>query len=105
MFALVAAGLGLPVGAAGSIVLFLALGLVAGLAEAGERSMVARLSPARPGQGFGVYHSLIGLAALPAGILFGALYQEMNGRAALWASAGGMLAAVFFWVLVSPDKE
>ncbi|HZB27754.1 MAG TPA: MFS transporter [Gemmatimonadales bacterium] len=102
LFALVAAGLGLPVDAAWAVVLFLALGLVAGLSEAGERSIVARLSPVRTGRGFGIYHALIGIAALPAGILFGSLYQGMNGGAALWASAGGMLAAVFFWILVSP---
>jgi MFS family permease len=104
LFALVAAGLGLPVDAAWAVVLFLALGLVAGLSEAGERSIVARLSPVRTGRGFGIYHALIGIAALPAGILFGALYQGMNGGAALWASAGGMLAAVFFWILVSPGE-
>jgi MFS family permease len=105
LFALVAAALGLPVDATWAVLLFLALGLVAGLTEAGERSIVARLSPVRTGRGFGVYHALIGIAALPAGILFGWLYQGMNGRAALWASAGGMLAAVFFWILVAPDKE
>ncbi|HEX2250354.1 MAG TPA: MFS transporter [Gemmatimonadales bacterium] len=105
LFALVAAGLGLQVEAAAAVMLFLALGLVAGLSEAGERSMVARLSPVRTGRGFGVYHALIGIAALPAGILFGALYQQMSGPTALWASAGGMLVAVCFWILVSPDKE
>ncbi len=67
--------------------------------------MVAQLSPVRTGHGFGVYHALIGLVALPAGLLFGALYQGMSGRAALWASAAGMVAAVIFWIVVSPDKE
>jgi hypothetical protein len=49
-----------------------------------------------------VYHALTGAAALPAGALFGALYQGMGGPAALTASALGMAVAVAFWLVVSP---
>jgi MFS family permease len=102
VFALLAFGLGLSVGPTAAVALFLLLGLVAGLTESGERTMVARLAPVRTGRGFGVYHALTGVAALPAGLAFGALYQSWSGHAALWASAGGVLAAVLLWLLVSP---
>src|SRR4051812_21425835 len=105
LFALIAFGLGLPVGAAGAIGLFLLLGLVAGLTESGERTLVARLAPVRTGRGFGAYHAVTGVAALPAGLLFGALYQSAGGRTALWSSAGGMLAAVLCWLIVSPRQD
>jgi len=105
LFALVALGLGMSIGPSAAIALFLLLGLVAGLTESGERSMVATLAPVRTGRGFGAYHALTGIVALPAGLIFGAVYQSTSGRAALWASAGGMLAAVLWWLIVSPQQE
>jgi hypothetical protein len=67
--------------------------------------MVARLAPVRTGRGFGAYHALTGVAALPAGLIFGALYQSKGGPVALWASAIGMLLAVGYWEVVSPGRE
>lgn len=102
LFAIVVFALGMPVGPAAAIGLFLLLGVVAGLTESGERSLVARLAPVRTGERFGVYHALTGMAALPAGLLFGGLYQSASGPTALWASAGGMVVAVIAWFSVSP---
>jgi hypothetical protein len=102
LFAGVAFALGVPLSRPLAIGLFLAFGLVAGLTESGERTVVARLAPVRTGRGFGSYHALIGVAALPAGLLFGWLYQSMSGRTALWASAGGVVAAVTAWLILSP---
>ena len=81
---------------------FLALGLVAGLTESSERTMVARLAPVRTGRGFGLYHALTGVAALPAAVLFGWIYQSVGGPAALIASAAGMAVAVVAWLIASP---
>ena len=103
LFAGVAFSLGHAVGPGVAIALFLAFGLVAGLTESGERSLVSRLAPVRTGRGFGVYHALTGVAALPAGVIFGALYQSASGRTALWASAARMVAAVLVWLIVSPS--
>ena len=104
LFAGVAVMLGIELIPAQAIALFLALGLVAGLTEPGERAVVARLAPIRVGRGFGSYHALVGAAALPAGLIFGALYQSGGGRTALWSSAAGMTLAVFAWLLVSPSE-
>jgi MFS family permease len=105
VFAAVAYGLGRAIGPATATVFFLMLGFVAGLTESGERAMVARLAPIRTGRGFGVYHALTGIAALPAGLLFGALYQDIGGSAALWISAAGMVAAVVVWTMVAPTER
>jgi MFS family permease len=102
VFAAVAGALGLHLTPAAAVVTFLALGLVAGLTESAERSMIARLSPVRTGRGFGLYHALTGAAALPAGLIFGWIYQSVSGPAALVASAAGMVAAVALWLGVLP---
>ena len=105
VFAGVIGALGLALTTPAAMAIFLALGLVAGLTESAERTLVARLAPARTGQGFGVYHALTGVAALPAGLIFGALYQHVGGGAALRVSALATLAATAAWLAVSPRSE
>jgi MFS family permease len=105
LFAALAFALGFSVEPYAAVALFLVFGLVAGLTESGERSLVARLAPTRTGHGFGVYHGLTGIAALPAGVIFGWLYQAAGGPVALWSSAAGMLLAVAAWGLVALPSE
>jgi MFS family permease len=102
VFSGVVAALGVSLRPAAAVATFLALGLVAGLTEAAERAMVARLAPVRTGRGFGLYHALTGAAALPAGLLFGWLYQTAGGPVALVGSAAGMAVGVAAWLMVSP---
>jgi len=102
VFAAVAAVLGRGLTPVAAVVTFLVLGLVAGLTESAERTLVARLSPVRTGRGFGLYHALTGATALPAGLVFGWIYQSVGGPMALFASAAGMLAAVVVWLGASP---
>ena len=105
VFAAAAGALAAELGATRAIAVFLALGVVAGLTEGAERALVARLSPVRTGRGFGVYHALTGIAALPAGLMFGALYQDLGPRQALVASAAGVAASVIAWVAVTATRE
>ncbi len=86
---------------AATVAVFLVLGVATGLTESAERSLVARLAPSKTGRGFGAYHGLMGLAALPSGLLFGALYQSAGGPRALVASAIGTIGAVLLWLVVS----
>jgi hypothetical protein len=102
VFAAVVGALGLRLTTAEAIGVFLAFGLVAGLTESAERAMVARLAPVKTGKGFGGYHALTGLAALPAGGLFGALYQRMGGSVAFGVSAAAVLLAAVGWIIVAP---
>ena len=66
--------------------------------EPAERLAVARLAPVRTGRGFGNYQGLSGLAALPAGLLFGAVYTSAGGPAALLTSAGALALATPVWL-------
>jgi MFS family permease len=102
VFAAVVALLGATLRPSAAVVTFLVLGLAAGLTESAERALVPRLAPVRTGRGFGLYHALTGAAALPAGLLFGAIYQMAGGPAALLASAAGMTLAVVAWLVASP---
>jgi MFS family permease len=70
-----------------------AYGVVFGLTEGVEKALVADLVPAsRRGTAFGWYHATLGVAALPASVLFGALWQWRGAPAAF--SAGALLALV-----------
>ncbi len=102
VFALAIATMGLETGAFPVTTGFLAFGLVAGLTESAERALVARLAPTRTGRGFGAYHGLTGVAALPAALVFGALYQRLGASVALVSSAVAVMAAVAGWVGVAP---
>lgn len=83
--------------------LFLVYGLFFGLTEAPEKALVAGLAPdGLRGSAFGAYHAAIGIAALPASILFGALWQTYDARTAFLAGAGFALAAALLLPLVLP---
>lgn len=57
--------------------LFLLYGAFHGLTEAPEKALVAALAPeGRRGAAFGAYHMAIGIAALPASIVFGILWTR-----------------------------
>jgi MFS family permease len=103
LFAAAVGAMGLEAGPPAVTTAFLVFGLVAGLTEAAERALVARLAPARTGRGFGAYHAVTGLAALPAALVFGELYQRLGARAALTASAGAVILATALWTAASPE--
>ena len=68
--------------------------LFSGLTEGSERAFVADLVPERlRGKGYGVFHAAIGIAALPASVLFGLLWKTFSPRVAFLTGAGVALAA------------
>jgi MFS family permease len=104
LFAAAVGCLAFPLAPGTAVPVFLALGTVAGLTESSERTLVARLAPKRTGRGFGAYHAVTGLAALPAAVGFGLVYQHFGGGAAMAASAAGMLLATLGWLAVMPRQ-
>ena len=80
---------------------FLGLGLVAGLTESPERTLVARLAGEHQGSGFGVYHGLTGFAALVGGVTLGAVFARFGAAVAFVGSAAGGLALVVAWPVVA----
>lgn len=79
--------------------LSLALGLHFGLTEGAERALVRDLAPnAERGTAFGWFHMLVGLAAIPAGLLLGGAWALWSANAAFLVSAAiTTTATLFFW--------
>lgn len=80
---------------------FLALGLVTGIGEPAERSLVARLAPKGAGRAFGEAQALLGIGALVAGVAFGLLVDARGSAATLVLSAIAGLIATLVWLAVS----
>jgi MFS family permease len=87
-----------------AIAVFLVLGLVTGLSEASDRQVVAALARGGQGRAFGNAQALAGLAALPAGLAFGAVYQESGGPTAFLASAGASAGSLVIWLAVTRPR-
>jgi len=99
LYAGAVAGLATNIGEAGALAVFLGHGLVAGLVEPAERVAVAKLAPVRTGRGFGDYQGLAGMAALPAGLVFGWVYRDAGGAVALLASAAALALLMPVWLM------
>jgi MFS family permease len=97
---LVFAGVYLAFGLATSIwevwTYFIGYGLVCGLIEPAERTLVAQLvGTERKGLAYGWYNFAIGIATLPSSLIFGLLYQYYGPLAAFGFGAGlALIAAV-----------
>jgi MFS family permease len=79
--------------------LFVVYGLYHGLSEAPEKALVAGLAKeGTRGTAFGWYNLVIGIFALPAGLLFGGLWDRVGQATAFGVSAG--LAALALVVLL-----
>jgi MFS family permease len=99
VYVLALAGLAFTVSVAHLWLLSLTLGLHFGLIEGAERALVRDLAPpAERGTAFGWFHMLVGLAAIPAGVLLGGLWVLADAKVAFLSSAGIAAAAtLFFW--------
>jgi MFS family permease len=83
------------------VVLFLAYALYHGLAEGAERAIVADLAErGARGRAFGLYHGLTGVAALPAGIATGWIWDRCGAAWALGINAScAAVGAIFLFAL------
>lgn len=86
-----------------------AYGAFAGLTEPVEKAMVKDLAPPEArGRAFGLYHGLLGAAAIPAGLLTGALWQAFGAAAALFTGAAVAAlasAGLFLWARAAPPAR
>src|SRR5437764_3143027 len=82
--------------------LFGIYGIFFGLTEGTERALVTDIVPtSRRGTAFGWYNLTIGLGALPASILFGALWDRFSSRVAFDFGAALALAASIGIAMIS----
>jgi len=89
------------------ISLFLLYGIHFGFAEPSERAIVAAMAPVElRGTAFGLFYFITGLAALPASLLFGWLFQVFGVAVAF--SVGGALAltaCLIVWISLIENKK
>ncbi len=103
VYAAVYAGFALATEAWQAWALFVAYGLFYGLTEAPEKALVANVAPPeRRGLAFGAYHLVVGVAVLPASLLFGLLWNEYGAPVAFFTGAGLALAAAAALPLAIP---
>lgn len=81
------------------ILVFLSYGLFFGLSEPSERAVISLLANhSRRGSSFGIFNLSVGLAALPASLIFGWLWDHWgDGVAFGWASGMSLLAVAILW--------
>ena len=79
-----------------------------GLCEPAEKALVRELvPPAARGRAFGWYNLVMGVAALPAGLLVGALWSTWGAPSALRlgaAVAAVAAAALWWWSAADPPR-
>ena len=107
IYAAVYLGFGLA-GAAWQVwALFAAYGLYFGATEGVEKALVADFVPAeRRGSAFGFYNLALGIAALPASLIFGELADHASPRIAFLFGAGmALLAAIAICFIAPPGRR
>lgn len=102
LYAMVYAGFAFASASWHAWALFAIYGLVFGLTEGTEKALVADLVPAGVrGRAFGWYHATIGVAALPASLAFGIVWDRFGAHSAfLMGAALAVVASVLLVVLV-----
>ena len=82
--------------------LFIAYGFYYGMTEGAEKALVADFVPSQfRGTAYGIYHGAVGLAALPASLIFGVFWKVIGpARAfAIGASLAGVAAVLLIGLL------
>jgi MFS family permease len=87
--------------------LFIAYGFYFGMTEGSASALVADFVPsANRGSAFGVYHGAIGIAALPASLIFGVFWAVIGPKVAFGIGAAlAALAVVLLGVLLSTSRR
>jgi MFS family permease len=86
--------------------LFAVYGIYFGLTEGVEKALVADLVPAdRRGAAFGWYNLALGIAALPASLIFGMIWDRAGAPVAFSFGAAMALTAAIGIVFVAPSRE
>jgi len=85
--------------------LFAVYGIFYGMTEGTEKALVADIVPrARRGSAFGWYNLAIGLGALPASLIFGAIWDRAGAPSAFVFGATLALLAAVLMAFVAPSR-
>ena len=106
LYALVYAGFALASTTWHAWALFAIYGVVFGLTEGTEKALIADVvSPPQRGTAFGWYQGLIGAAALPASVLFGAVWEHWSSATAFGVGAALAVGASLWMASVPIDRR
>ncbi len=84
--------------------LLLCYGFFYGMTEGAERALVAQFVPAAGrGRAYGLYHGAVGLATLPASLVFGVFWASWGPAPAFFLGAALALSAVILLAATLPD--
>ncbi|MEX2182099.1 MAG: MFS transporter [Gemmatimonadaceae bacterium] len=104
VYALVYLGFGAATDAWHAWALFAVYGLYFGLSEGPEKALVADLAPpTRRGAAFGWFNAAVGVAALPASVLFGLVWERFGPTTAFTMGATIAAVAALLFALVVPS--
>jgi MFS family permease len=85
--------------------LFAAYGIFFGLTEGTELALIADVAPAeRRGAAYGWYYLAIGIGALPASLVFGAVWDRFGAPAAFMMGAGLSVAAALSLLMAGTPR-
>jgi MFS family permease len=85
---------------------FAVYGIYMGISDGNGRALLAEFSSgARRGTAFGAYHMVVGLAALPASVIAGVLYDRVSPSAPFWVGAGGAVLAGVLMLALVPEPR
>ena len=87
--------------------LMFAYGAFYGFSEGAEKALVADyVSSEHRGRAYGIYHGVIGFAALPASLLFGLFWKELGPKIAFGIGAAlAGVATVLLLILLSSGRQ
>jgi MFS family permease len=85
---------------------FALYGIYMGIADGNGRALLGEFSSSeRRGTAFGAYHMVVGLAALPASVIAGILYENVSASAPFWVGAGAAVLAGILMLALVPETR
>jgi MFS family permease len=83
---------------------FVMYGVYMGISDGNGRALLGEFSTGeKRGTAYGVYHMVVGLAALPASIIAGLLYDNVSPSAPFWLGAAAAALAGILMLLLVPE--
>jgi MFS family permease len=106
IFAVTYAWMALAASEAAAWGVFVLYGVYMGIADGNGRALLGEFSSReRRGTAFGAYHMVVGLAALPASVIAGVLYDRVSPSAPFWLGAAAAVAAGVLMLALVPETK
>jgi MFS family permease len=85
---------------------FAVYGVYMAIADGNGRALLAEFAPGtKRGTAFGAYHMVVGVAALPASVIAGLLYDHVSASAPFWVGAAAAVLAGILMLSLVPEPR